>query len=668
VSPASPKTGEVVTFNSSCSTNVFARGWDLDDGTAFDDGSTTSVTKTFATAGTYTIRLGVVNRNNVSDIESKSVVIANRPPVAAYTFAPLTPSSGDSVTFTSAATDPDGTIAKSEWDWNNDGTYDATGNTAAHAFATPGSFTVVQRVTDNSGDTNTVIHNVVVANRAPVAAFGFTPAAPQTGQAVAFTSSATDVDGTISKVEWDWSGDGTYDATGATASHAFTTPGTYTVGQRVTDNSGGTATTTKSVAVANQAPTAGFTINPAAPLSNQATTFTSTATDSDGTITKVEWDWNNNGTYDETGNAATHSFAKPGPTTVRQRVTDNSGATTTLSKQFNVGNRAPTADFSWTPTEPVAGDSIRFDSGPSSDSDGTIASIAWDLDNDGQYDDGTGVTSTHVFPTNGNYTVKLRIFDNNGAVNIATKTITVGNKPPVASFTVDPSAPTVGDTVTFTSTATDEGRITAQAWDFDGDGNYDDGSDTTVTHVFDAAGTFPVSLKVTDNNGAQSVATVDVTVGLPPAQTPGDIFDNQNPPVTPPPITVPPTQTLKTLSPFPIIRIRGRTTNTGAKISLLTVKAQNGAIATVKCIGKGCPKKPLTAKIKAKKGKTTATVSFSRMRGNWKAGTVMRVLVSKKGLIGKYTQFTIRKRKAPVRVDSCLMPGSSRPAKCPVAQ
>ena len=88
---------------------------------------------------------------------------------------------------------------------------------------------------------------------------------------------------------------------------------------------------------------------------------------------------------------------------------------------------------------------------------------------------------------------------------------------------------------------------------------------------------------------------------------------------------------------------------------------------TVRCFGKGCPKKALTAKLKAKKGKSTSTVSFSKVRGSWKAGTVFRVLVSKSGLIGKYTQFTIRKRKAPVRVDSCLMPGSSRPAKCPVA-
>ncbi len=54
----------------------------------------------------------------------------------------------------SASSDPDGTIAKYEWDFDGNGTYETnTGTTATttKAFATPGTFTVGLRVTDNLG-------------------------------------------------------------------------------------------------------------------------------------------------------------------------------------------------------------------------------------------------------------------------------------------------------------------------------------------------------------------------------------------------------------------------------------------------------------------------------------------------------------------------------------
>ena len=47
-------------------------------------------------------------------------------------------------------------------------------------------------------------------------------------------------------------------------------------------------------------------------------------------------------------------------------------------------------------------------------------------------------------------------------------------------------------------------------------------------------------------------------------------------------------------------------------------------------------------------------------------GSVVQVWVTRPGEIGKYTRLRIRSGKRPVRVDRCLMPGSRRPARCPV--
>jgi hypothetical protein len=44
---------------------------------------------------------------------------------------------------------------------------------------------------------------------------------------------------------------------------------------------------------------------------------------------------------------------------------------------------------------------------------------------------------------------------------------------------------------------------------------------------------------------------------------------------------------------------------------------------------------------------------------------VVRIFVTKPGVIGKFTSIKIRGRKSPLRVDRCLMPGQMKPVKCP---
>jgi hypothetical protein len=82
----------------------------------------------------------------------------------------------------------------------------------------------------------------------PVASFDFTPASPVVGALVAFDGSASsDPDGSIAS--WAWSfGDGAT-GTGATTSHAYGATGDYTAQLTVTDNSGGSASTTRQVPV-----------------------------------------------------------------------------------------------------------------------------------------------------------------------------------------------------------------------------------------------------------------------------------------------------------------------------------------------------------------------------------------------------------------------------------
>src|SRR5918994_984572 len=80
VSPASPLTNESTTLNSACSTDdhgVTGRAWDLDNDGQFDDGTAASVTKSWPAPGTYTVRLGVVDRSNNYDVETRTVTVRN---------------------------------------------------------------------------------------------------------------------------------------------------------------------------------------------------------------------------------------------------------------------------------------------------------------------------------------------------------------------------------------------------------------------------------------------------------------------------------------------------------------------------------------------------------------------------------------------------------------
>jgi len=174
------------------------------------------------------------------------------PPEASYTYTPFAPCIGDAVTFdASASSVPDGTISTYEWDWESDGTYDATGVTQTHTFTTGGTHSVTLRVTDNQGAKDTEKKDIFVSpNIPPVATFTHSPQQPSIGISVSFdASSSTDTDGTIVRYEWDWESDGTYDAEGENATHAYLVAGTHLVTLRVTDNKDAQDTQQKGVTV-----------------------------------------------------------------------------------------------------------------------------------------------------------------------------------------------------------------------------------------------------------------------------------------------------------------------------------------------------------------------------------------------------------------------------------
>jgi hypothetical protein len=211
---------------------------------------------------------------------------------------------------------------------------------------------------------------------------------------------------------------------------------------------------------------------------------------------------------------------------------------------------------------------------------------------------------------------------------------------PAASFRWVPATPHPGEPVTLISTSTDTGSsLTAFAWAPVGDSAFAAG-EATLTTTFAVAGAHVVQLRVTDANGQSSTVaeTIPVTAAAP---------------------------TL--MQPFPVVRIAGSFTSSGAKISLLTVLAPVGATVKVTCKGGGCATKSqhMTIASGAKSKAGTVLVNFRRFERTLHAGAVLDVWVSNHGQIGKFTRFLIRRGKTPTRTDTCLNSAGTKPIVCP---
>lgn len=97
-----------------------------------------------------------------------------------------------------------------------------------------------------------------------------------------------------------------------------------------------------------------------------------------------------------------------------------------------------------------------------------------------------------------------------------------GNQPPVAR-TNGPFSAQKNQTIAMSATGSSDsdGYIASYAWNF-GDGQ--SSSDMNPGHQYSAAGTYDISLVVTDDDGAKSTATTTavITDGTPPPPPPGD--------------------------------------------------------------------------------------------------------------------------------------------------
>ncbi len=468
--------GETISFVSRSTGEVTSLEWNFGDGATSNE---FEVTHRFDSAGTYTVTLSASNSVGTSSASTTITVVDGvRPPQAVIAALPADIVTGQFVTLRSASLNEPTTLG---WDFG-DGTR-ATGESVRHQWDTPGTYRVRLEVENSEGADSTFV-DVRVAQRveAPVSQFTQTATEVLVDETVTFTSLSLN---DPTKLIWDF-GDGT-GTRGERVSKSWTSPGTYNVTLRATNDAGTNRTgVTVTVVRAVDPPVASFTVTPAVAAVGDLVTVSDTSGNA-----PTSWSWDFGDTGVSSLPSTTHTYTAPGVYNITLNVS-NEGGSSSDTQQIVIKER-PSANFRW---ERQEGRSVQF------------TDTSWDGPETWSWDFGDGSTSTdrspeHTFARNGTYAVTLVVANDVGASEPRTLDVVIQNRP-VADFSWE----IVGDrTVKFSETSSNS--PTEWLWDF-GDGSTS--SQRNPEHTFDSMNTFEVTLVATSAAGSSNPVSKNVQV------------------------------------------------------------------------------------------------------------------------------------------------------------
>jgi PGF-CTERM protein len=268
----------------------------------------------------------------------------------------------------------------------------------------------------------------------------------------------------------------------------------------------------------NQAPDAAFEISPTTPTVGDSITLDGgQSSDPDGAITSYAWDLDGDGNYDDaTGEQTTKTVETAGSHEIGLRVTDNNGATDTVTQSISVNaNAHPSAAITANTTSIAQGETVLLNASTSDDPDGTITEYRWDTDGDGTIDQTTTTpTVTVTMPEASTHQLAVTVVDDMGAIDTATLTVEVSDTTsPTASFHLNTSSPIdIGTDVRLNATAaSDNVGITDYRWSVPA-GSPSDLTGETATVTLPTLGEHAIELTVEDAAGNSDQVTKSVTV------------------------------------------------------------------------------------------------------------------------------------------------------------
>ena len=528
--------GSPVTLNASTTTDA---GSDIatyqfdctNDGTYDTSPSATATTEcTYTDNGTYTVRVRVIDGQGGVSTDTTVVTVNNVSPVV-DAGADTAINEGGTFTGNGSFTDPGAdtwTATVNYGDGGAAGDLPLTDKTfsLSHTYAQEGAKTITVCVTDD--DTGTDCDEVVVTvnNVAPTVSAG---ADTNLNEGDMFIRSGTFTDpgadewtATVDYGEGPAPIDLTLDTVNKTfaLNNIYEQEGDYTVTVCVNDG-GGAICDTVLVTIANVAPVVDAGTDSAI---SEGDTFTGNGSFTDpgadtwtATVNYGDSSGTNALSLSDKTFSLSHAYAQDGLYTVEVCVKDALSATPVCDTlAVTVGNVAPVVS---------AGADATINEGETFTRDGSFtdpgADNPWTATanyGDGSTDQPLTLTDktfslSHLYGNTGAYVVTVKVHDDD-AESTDTVNVTVNNVLPTNVSAGGPYDTIAGQTVNLHGTATCvAGDDCVFTWDLDNDGLYDDATGPNQAVHWNTAGDYPISLRVTDNDGTSDTGDVTVHVG-----------------------------------------------------------------------------------------------------------------------------------------------------------
>ncbi len=231
----------------------------------------------------------------------------------------------------------------------------------------------------------------------------------------------------------------------------------------------------------------------------------------------LQWNFGD-GSDNVTDENPIHQFLNAGDYVVNLTITDLNGDVDTASIQvFVQADLIPNVSISANQTNIVAGQSIEF---TFVGNNGNLPSnLQWDFGDGSNYV--TDESQIHRFLNAGDYVVTLTITDLNGDVDTASIQVFVqADILPIALISANETDIIEGNDVKFSFTGSSGNIDTRFQWDF-GDGS-DNVTDENPIHQFTKAGTYTITLTITDLNGDTDNISMIITVQEDDVKNPRD--------------------------------------------------------------------------------------------------------------------------------------------------
>ena len=342
---------------------------------------------------------------------------------------------------------------------------------------------------------------------------------PSAGGTVNVTAAVTDVSGNrLPGVPVSFSADvGTLGSTSVVTDSLGEAKTTLTTNREsVVSASAGAVAAVSFTVRANTAPSASLGVTTTSPVVGQATVFSVTVTAGSSTITGVTMNFGDGKTQPLGATAGTstvsHIYSLVGTYIASVTVTD-AGREEVTGSAVIVVKAAPPINVNLTasPSRAAVGEVVTF-TATASGSAVPIDRYEWNL-GDSTTATTSGSAITHVYSTAGTLTVTVRAVNTDGVSGSTSAIVIVTAAPPInVNLTASPSPATVDEVVTFTTTASGSTvPIDRYEWTL-GDGTVATTSGSTLTHVYDAAGTVTVTVNAVNTDGVSGSTQMALVV------------------------------------------------------------------------------------------------------------------------------------------------------------